>query len=68
MNVAIFSGKFPAISESFIARQAQALNATVYRKTSDENIKVPPGVKVVQLPYPPQKKQLHLMIPQVKSN
>jgi len=56
VNVAIFSGKFPAISESFIARQAQALNATVYRKTSEENIKVPPGVKVVQLPNPKKKR------------
>ena len=56
MNVAIFSSKFPAISESFIVRQAQALKATVYRKTSDENIKVPTGVKVVQLPYPPKKR------------
>ncbi len=55
MNVAIFSSKFPAISESFIVRQAQALNATVYRKTSDENLKVPPGIKIVQLPYPTKK-------------
>ena len=52
----IFSPRFPAASESFIARQAEALKATVCTEFFDREMPVAEGIRVVEIP--PSRPQL----------